>query len=393
MIFIITTLLWFVTFGIWVTDANATEEVPPIKIDFTNKIYSRLDDDSKAILSDYANVYPRIRQFYRNIRMHVNEKNYRNVENISAYSVGEPLILMQEEQYEVRYNDEVDISNPKTDITVPQYGRVDRQLIFSSRDVDKTQNYPRHVALYTPTNCYEMSKTNQDVEHYALNKRRKPDSYDYTILYFDNAPYSWGNGIDLEHVLLSPSVSLEKNREHPYYIDYARPVNRQGRELIEIRGYTDIGDDKGYSNQFNIYRFFKDTFVVESVYSYGKSKEGKELWNCMTCAYSGEKDGVPLLKNVEKTNGVFEDNNPQKKKITTQRTVWEITDIVPGPVPLAEFDVKQFLPPEADYVGIEVTRATMSMWRIVCIVLGIILLAIGIGLQIKFRKQNKDKPE
>jgi hypothetical protein len=133
----------------------------------------------------------------------------------------------------------------------------------------------------------------------------------------------------------------------------------------------------------------RDTWVVKEL-DYLTTIRSERYWKKKVATYRKTHGEMPLLASYRVDNGRFD---PDGTKQITQRVLYEVTHLIPGPVPLAEFDVKQFLPPEADYVGIEVTRATMSAWRIICIVLGIILLAIGIGLQIKFRKQNKDKPE
>ncbi|GHT21706.1 hypothetical protein FACS189419_03030 [Planctomycetales bacterium] len=330
---------------------GALEDVPPFKIDFTDKIYSRLDSQGKAILSDYAKAYPQIKNFYCNLRMDVVEELYRVVPSFSAPNDA-PMTLLWKKQYKVRYNDVIgDTKLVKPDTSVPLYGRIDIQYLFQyvpeGSEVNREppqKPRPETVALYTPTTCYEFSRHKEN-QYYVLNKKRKAGVEGYQALYFDKAPYSNYGGTDLEHIILS-SESLARNRKYPFYIEYVKTVNKQGRELVEIRSLADKDGKDGQSNPFSIYTFFKDTFVVDSLYSCHK-ENGKQHWRRMTCTYSGEKNGIPLLESVEKTSGVFGNDAPEKKEIPTERTVWKITNIIPGPVPLAEFEVAQFLPPEA----------------------------------------------
>ncbi|GHT09504.1 hypothetical protein FACS1894170_00080 [Planctomycetales bacterium] len=369
---------------------DALEDVPPFKIDFTDKIYSRLDSQGKAILSDYAKAYPKIKNFYCNLQMDAMEEFCRVVPTSSAPNDA-PMTLLWKKQYKVRYNDVIgDTKLVKPDTSIPLYGRIDVQYLFQyvpeGHEVNRKQQQnsgAEMVVLYTPTTCYEFSRHKAN-QYYALNKKRKAGVEGYRALYFDKAPYSNYGGTDLEHIIL-PSESLARNRKYPFYIEYVKTVNKQGRELVEIRSLIDREVKDGQSNTFSIYTFFKNTFVVDSIYSCHE-ENGKQHWRRMTCTYSGEKDGIPLLESVEKTNGVFGNDDPEKKEIPTERTVWKVTNIVPGPVLLAEFDVAQFLPPEAKDAFAD--GYPISPYRIFCLIAGPILIAIAILIRIRIRIRN-----
>lgn len=388
MFFVLLTVSGLMMFSIGISNIDAAENIPPFKIDFSDKIFSRLDSPGKTLLSDYAEAYPRIKLFYRNIRLDVTEKLYRDVQG-TAFSNDRATNLVREIQYEVRYNDEMDsIGFIKAGTLGPRYGRVDTQILFQQSlgipEIDKVveprnehRSHPRLVELYSPTICYELSKNNVDNKYYSLNKKRKSESYDYRVLYFDNAPYAI-YGCNLEHILLSSEL-LGKNRKTPFYIDYAKSVNKQGQDMVEIKSFVDNGEKEGEFNPFNIYTLFKDTFVVDNIYSYYESQK-KHHWYRMNCTYSGKKDGIPLLKSAEMARGVFEDNDPVKKELTIERTVWAITKIIHGPVPLSEFDVTQFLPPKTKEIDLEPAR--ISIGRLACIVIGILLMLSAISYRI-----------
>jgi hypothetical protein len=53
----------------------------PIRIDFANPMYSKLDEEEKKILTEYAMAYPQIKLFYQNIRLDASCQYYRCTED------------------------------------------------------------------------------------------------------------------------------------------------------------------------------------------------------------------------------------------------------------------------------------------------------------------------
>jgi hypothetical protein len=80
------------------------------------------------------------------------------------------------------------------------------------------------------------------------------------------------------------------------------------------------------------------------------------------------------------SEGTFEQETQEETMFQQTRAV--ITNLIPGPPDLSEFDVSQFLPPGVK-IGefIEPTRFTTA--RIVAIVIGIILVILGIYLRLR----------
>ena len=89
-------------------------------------------------------------------------------------------------------------------------------------------------------------------------------------------------------------------------------------------------------------------------------------------------EGIPLIKKV-----TFTDVNPNGDVGSEGR--YEITKIVPGKPDLKIFDPKQFLPPGTN-VGNDIQPANFSFGRILFIVSGVFLVALGIWMKVK--KQN-----
>ncbi|MDR1477917.1 MAG: hypothetical protein LBJ00_03140 [Planctomycetaceae bacterium] len=92
-----------------------------------------------------------------------------------------------------------------------------------------------------------------------------------------------------------------------------------------------------------------------------------------------ERGKIPLLKSSISESTLFTDKNKQYHRIESH-----VVKIIPGPAPLSEFEVSQFLPPQTT-VGVQ--TAIFSWYRIFCIGIGLLFLIISISLKIKFRKK------
>ena len=93
---------------------------------------------------------------------------------------------------------------------------------------------------------------------------------------------------------------------------------------------------------------------------------------------------MPLLSCYQQDYGVYDTDEAQTERIVRQ-VRYEVTNLIPGPVDLSEFDVAQFLPPG---VEIGVTAAEFSRGRIVAIISGIMLIILGVYLKIRFSRKS-----
>ncbi|MGL4595085.1 MAG: hypothetical protein ACRCUY_10185 [Thermoguttaceae bacterium] len=96
--------------------------------------------------------------------------------------------------------------------------------------------------------------------------------------------------------------------------------------------------------------------------------------------YGGDVNGIPLLKKVSEIAYSDDELTSREDFIVTQLNLWAPPESV--------FDPKQFLPSDARGEGLMNSRE-YSVWRIVCMVTGIILILLGIiWMKIRQRPSN-----
>ncbi|GHT09512.1 hypothetical protein FACS1894170_00110 [Planctomycetales bacterium] len=239
--------------------------------------------------------------------------------------------------------------------------------------------------------AYELSKRDPQAKYFSLDIKREVHKYNPVVLMFDNSPYAC-SGTALEYLLFTYPPFLKSFRDkslrekYPYKIDYVKPVVVQDLPLVEVK--TCIGGSESYS----IIKLMRDAWVVNETFSMVKKNDANESWVKRICIYDkNSKNNLPLLKSYTELRGHYVSNGDKKTECMTQKNEYEVTSNVPGPVPLKEFDVKQFLPPEAGDVDIGIATATLSTRRIACLVIGVVLLITGIGLQIWRARRSRNK--
>lgn len=355
------------------------EDVSALHIDFSNPIFSRLDEEGKNVLREYAKVYPKIKKFYGNIRMDVTEKDYRLTADkaLSKYiPLKTPPILEREESFEVRYN------TRDGDTRDGGFARVDSQIqsLFvgegSTSGREDQIRYPRHVNLITPEAGYAFSKKNSKNSSYSLTAKREHDKFMRTkgvkVLEFDSAPFSAGP-MELENLFFRPPFFAKDN----YFVTAARYIeDDQKVQMVELVACI---DDPPQSNIW-VVRLMRENWVVKDVFCQGWTVEDK-YWQRFQCEYDGTFEDMPLLSNYQQNYGVYDTDKAQLERLV-QQIRYDVTKIIPGPVDVSEFDVAQFLPPRTK-VGDVTPASNISFVRIACIVVGIILMIFGLYMKIK----------
>jgi len=385
----------------------AAEEVV---VDFSEPRFAQLDAEGKELLSEYARAYPKVKKLYENMRMDasVRETNYsskRNLESLRSALQSEGLnedaikdivdrLGQTDIQYEVRYRQS------------DGYFRVDTKInhfISDSMCAKLPPGSPLQnslhgnvvqtvrIVLLTPTMGYELSKNDSSKQYFSLNAKRnlkKPDSeYDIglPLMYFETAPFSSNNTPLEEVVFRRPPLS----NGDPYVVEYVRQREVDNEHVIEIKVAN-----ADFADVFREIKLDRNSGVVKEIYrrtGLTRSSGEEEIrWYRETCTYDGIVDGVPLLKTYQGSWGKY-DKNAQEDKIIEQIQC-EVTNLVPGPVDLSEFDVAQFLPPGVK-IG-EITPAGFSTARIIAIVIGILLVLFGIYMKIRImlREKRNTKP-
>jgi hypothetical protein len=340
-------------------------EQTTINIDFTDSMFSKLSQEEKDILSDYAKKYSKIKYFYENIRIDVKEKIYDfcDKDNIPLPQNSLPF-LKREEEVEIRYNQ---LQNQE------KFIRIDTLFLYIDSDnpdvqyKNKQHYISRYISIITPQKLLELEKKDNKNPYYSIVTRRKNNNEGQRpMMQFDTAPFA-ETGIPLEKMFFQKPPFRQKEK---YVIDYVKPVLDSGNQCIEIK--SSLADSDAYW----IFKLSRDHFwgVKET------HEHAANFWHKTYCTYDGHKDGIPLLKSYRIDYGRYDLDAAKTEQLTSQ-IQYEITNIIPGPVDLSEFDVAQFLPPQAK-IG-EITPARFSWFRIVCISLGILLMILGILMKQK----------
>ena len=327
------------------------EDVVAVRIDFSDPIFSRLDGEGKNVLNEYAKVYPKIKKFYGNIRMDVAEKMYRPVTGKDSLT-----ILEREESFEVRYN------TRDGDTRGGGFARVDSQIQFLlvddfallGRIIQPKLNHTRQINLITPEAGYTLTKNKSDEPFYSLGAKRDHDAFMRTIgvkvLQFDTAPFSAG-ALLLENLFFKPPYF----GKDAYFVTSARYTEDQDGQFVELESCIDRSSSTLRSSVW-VVRLRRENWVVHDVFYQGWTAGGK-YWHRYRCLYDGEFEGMPLLSSYQQDCGIYDTDGARKESLE-QQIRYDVTQIIPGPPDLSEFDVAQFLPPDV-HIGEGIAPATL----------------------------------
>ena len=379
-----------------------------IIINFSDPMFAKLDAEGKKLLSEYARAYPKIRGFYENMRMDMDIRNtsYRSEKDLESLTSA----LRSEGQNEDEIRDVIARSG-KADVQhevryrqLDGYARVDTKVErrITSSVLDKLPSgsplpsfvhggvvQDVEVVLLTPEMSYQLSKRDPSKQYFALNAKRNPDSPNaedigLPLMYVDTAPFC-EDADPLEKVIFDCPPLLKGK---PYIVEYVKQMEVEGERVVMVKcSRADLIDS------FREIRLDRNFGVVKETYSRGgvTFPDGKReiRWTRETCTYDGMVDGIPLLKTYQRSSGIF-DQSSQEEMITRQM-MCEVTNLIPGPVDLSEFDVAQFLPPNVKIR--ELSWSPLSPARIAGMVIGTLLFMIGIYLKIRsMRKEQITNP-
>lgn len=373
-------ILFFVVLVVSTTVCDGTGEETPT-IDFTDPIFSKLNEEEKDIIKEYSKAYPKIRTFYGNIRMDVTEKIFRTTaskEPLTYIPLNLPPILESEELLEARYNLRDGYF----------YRRIDSQINFRLADSSEIHGkniqvyYAKEISLLTPKKGYSLSKNNPNSQFYSLSAKQEPVGFRFVARGFDTAPFSVGP-ILMEDLFFRRARYIDKNT--PYFVVSARYIeDEQEGQIVELVSWTDRIKSPSRPGTWTV-RLLRSSWLIKDVLEQGMSGAGTKYWKRFRCEYNGEFEGMPLLTSYQIDVGIYDTDEAQTER-TVQQIRYNVTKIVPGPVDLSEFDVAQFLPP-----GVKIGEVTtgLSTARIVAIVIGVILVIYGIYLKIRSARRDQ----
>ena len=351
------------------------EGADTISVDFSAKMFSGLSDSEKRIIEDYAGVFPKFQHFYSNMAMSARHRVFRYLEeefSPKAKSLDTPLLMLDVER-DVKYR--VSVGSGVYSFDGKLHSLVKSRLLADAQLEDADQTSPSEiVTLITPSQVYGLTKHSPERQYHAMNFRRKYDAYlkddGIALLYFDTAPFA-ETGTTLDRLLLRLPPFPPQSRDN-YVIDSVRQVKEDGQMYVEFRSHV-IGTNARW-----IITLSQQTWAVIKTYYENDIPGLGKCWKTTHCYYEGKDGDIPLLKSYQIDFGYFDENGKMR---LAQRDLYDVTNLVPGPPALSEFDVAQFLPPGVK-IG-EITSATLSPARIAAIVIGVILIILGIYLKIR----------
>jgi hypothetical protein len=357
-------------------------------VDFNDPVFSRLDEEGKNVIKEFARHLPIIKTFYGNIRMDVSRKVFRYTASKDQYTyipLNGPPILREERLFEVRYN------KGNGDILGDGFARVDKQVKFRLSSDPRAQQrnaQGRSISLITPEMGYSLSKSNAENPFYSLNMKRSRSSFmssvGVEVLGFDTAPFSLGPFFIEDLFTRTPYIFFKGTS---YFVVSARYIeDEQEGEMVELISQTDRPQTPSLPSTWTV-RFLRDSWVVKDAFVLAWSAGGHRFWQRYRREYDGEVEGMPLLSSCQEDFGIIDPDDGKTERLLS-RVQYEVTKIIPGPPDLSEFDVAQFLPPGAKIEEVPpLTFARLSPARIAAIVVGIVLIILGIYLRMRNRNR------
>lgn len=326
-------------------DTNGLKKEP----DFQRRNLSKLSPKEIDLLKEFYRNYLRLESFYANITMVAHEETSslpRSSDGTFPPVPNAKLEIVQVRELTFRANG-------------GQYYRMDG-IQYSAPDLTKKTFVG--VGIITPTEGYLFEKTPSTDRYYVSAHGKNRDEYVGAICryIFPIAPFS-NEETKLEHMLRNESTGFSINR--------VETAHGPDGELATIWTSAETGRHRAAG----VYQFYRDrSWALKEHVGNSKSDDPSnsyDLTTTQTCSYGGEKGGAPLLRNCT----IAVTDNASGNKVVVSRQVFEITKIVPGASPLAEFDTRQFI--EKQSIS---ETGVFPHFRVVCILLGLISLLIGI---------------
>jgi len=159
-----------------------------LQVDFSDPIFSKLDEEGKNIIREYAQAYPKIKIFYENIKMDasVRSEYFPSEEELETMKLDMQSLGLDEDKIQGA----IEKFKQQSDL---QYEVRYRQLDGYVR-VDTKASHEVNIIVFTPTTEYQLSKNDPRSEYFSLNTRRDRNDRDtegigMAVLYFDTAPF------------------------------------------------------------------------------------------------------------------------------------------------------------------------------------------------------------
>lgn len=324
------------------------------RLDLTARAFSRLDTSERGLLREFYDSYGRVKKFYENITINARERTFalqRPLGGALPAAPHAPLVLAEIKSLEFRANG-------------GKYFRMDGTEFDVADPLKKTGE---RFGVITPTEGYLFGRNPTSDKIFVIANGKNPSEYvsDLAEFVFHTAPFSFGPVL-LENLVFKNRVGT---------VDRIELQTDGGDQLVVMHLSYNKGD-QWCRTTLRLYR--QRSWAVKDIELEGSvaGSAGETCVTRQTCAYESGGGLVPLL-----TSCMFESSIKGGAKLAervTHRDEFEITRIQPGPAPLSEFDVRQFLG-VAKIGNIE----KISYFRLVCIIVSVLVIVVAGGIRLR----------
>lgn len=322
--------------------------------DFEGETFSRLTEKDKYLLKEYRENDLRLKQFYSNITIEVNEKIFQlktSPEGIFPPAPDADVVLTGIRDYTFRANG-------------GNYYRMDGSQFEVS---DPSKILKTTVGIVTPSMGSLLNRNLSSGEYYLKGHGKDADEFlDIMSVYcFYLVPFSEGP-VSLADLLLE--------NYSDFIIEKVEILQDSGDEIVRITAGSKSNEQDWSRHIVSFYR--NRSWAVKDIRREIADQRFPNKRSVMkqSCIYRGEQDGVPLLHKCTIKN-IVKDVATNKETLVL-RTVYEIKEITPGPVELSMFDAELLIP----MIG---ETKPFPAFRIASVGVGLFLLVFGIYLRRK----------
>jgi len=316
------------------------------------KIQSKLNDNQKNVLRECGTGFQKIERLHNNIEIQIKRDTVK-IENDK-----ESVIVDCDESLFLREG---------------IYGRHDMRHRLPE---DKGGVESEHISLLTPRQFYTFKRSGDTP--YILGAKASVE--DERGIIRSNVPFAtypyMANGYTFEEALLKDEDKRGRKHSPNYHIVEVNEIHENGDRVVRVK--TLVTDNLGASSPV-VYAFLRDRqwalkSLQEEIVILAKDASGRYDFSgprskkITEIEYEGESNDVPLVKRLTQTL-----YTPGGKP--EQKTVYEVTKIVPGPPSLDIFDPKQFFSAKTE---VTLDKAKFSWGRIFCIVTGLAMIAFAL---------------
>ncbi|MCR4414574.1 MAG: hypothetical protein NUV77_19325 [Thermoguttaceae bacterium] len=333
-------------------DARSTVGLgEPAATAFTGK-FANLSAKEKDLLNEYRANFARLKRCHDNIAIEARERVWAIpplARDVSGSSSAAEVVLTEERHFAFHANG-------------GNHYRMDGRE-YDPRDLSKPIRLG--VAIITADEAYLFGQRPSDGEYFVMGRAKSRKGIDELARYsFHIAPFAEG-ALSLDAMLLRDGGANT--------IAKVELLDDANEQLVAV---TSVHASKGNANRTLLRFYRKRAWAVKDIRHEEITERDRKQLRIVVhrCLYSGEHEGVPLLKKYARETSLREIASGKERVV--HRQVFDVERIAPGPVALSEFDVAKFR------VATRIPRL-LSVISIHGVILGVVLVILGLRVSRK----------